>query len=187
MRGKKRPTLTGSLCLPPERPAVSMGQVQGTATAARKASFLEQFKAAGTISAACRAAGIDRGTHYHWLKGDPQYARDFEEAGHVRVELLETEARRRALTGWEEPVYQRGKLVGHIRKFSDTLLIFLLKAERPEKYRERYEARIKGADRPITFTLDLPRPPHVGLSETTEPKQFTIDLRKNGNDNGDES
>src|SRR5262249_13190324 len=145
------------------------------------------FKIAGTISAACRAAGINRDTHYDWLARDRQYAKDFEEAGLVRVELLETEAHRRALVCTDKPVYQRGKLVGHIREFSDTLLIFLLKAERPEKYRERCEARIKGADKPITFSLKLPRPPHVRLPETTEPKQFTIDLKKNGNDNGDES
>src|SRR5262249_2368131 len=62
-----------------------------------------------------------------------------------------------------------------------TLLIFALKAERPEKYRECYEARIKGGDSPISFTLNLPRPPHVRLPETTEPKQFTIDLGKDFN------
>ena len=37
------------------------------------------------------------------------------------------------------PVYYQGKEVGQIRKFSDTLLIFLLKGARPETYRERHE------------------------------------------------
>src|SRR6266699_1263767 len=32
-----------------------------------------------------------------------------------------------------------GQICGHVRKHSDTLLIFLLKARRPEKYRERIE------------------------------------------------
>src|SRR5262249_4954507 len=77
------------------------------------------------------------------------------------------EMRRRALVGWDEPVYQGGKLVGHIRKFSDTLLIFALKAERPEKYRERYEPRSEGHT-PVTLTLSIPRPPGVGLPEATE-------------------
>src|SRR5215831_8149136 len=166
---------------------VTMETVAKARTLANKVAFLEQFKVAGTITAACRAAGINRDTHYEWLARDPQYAKDFEEAGLVRVELLETEARRRALVGTDKPVYQGGKLVGHIREYSDTLLIFLLKAERPEKYRERYEARIKGGDTQITFTLNLPRPPRVRLPETTEPKQFTIDLRKNGSDTGHES
>ena len=40
--------------------------------------------------------------------------------------------------GIDEPVYQGGALVGTRRFFSDTLAIFLLKAHRLEKYRERY-------------------------------------------------
>src|SRR5262249_26556 len=123
----------------PRHRTVTMETVAQARTAGNKVAFLEQFKVAGTITAACRAAGINRATHYDWLDRDPQYVKDFEEAKEVRVELLETEMRRRALVGWDEPVYQGGKLVGHIRKFSDTLLIFALKAERPEKYRERYQ------------------------------------------------
>ena len=37
----------------------------------------------------------------------------------------------------ERPVFQGKQLVGHIRDYSDTHLIFMLKARRPEKYRER--------------------------------------------------
>jgi len=33
--------------------------------------------------------------------------------------------------------------VGCIKEYSDTLLIFLLKAHRPKKYRERYDVRIR--------------------------------------------
>jgi hypothetical protein len=163
----------------------TMTAMQKAGTAARKAAFLEQFQAAGTVSAACRAAGIGRKTHYVWLKRDRRYAEAFKEAREVRVEWLETEARRRALAGWEEPVYQRGKLVGHIRKFSDTLLIFLLKAERPEKYRERFETRFESGQTPVTFTLNLGKPAHLNLPEMTEPAPFTIDLGNSGNRNGD--
>jgi hypothetical protein len=77
----------------------------------------------------------------------------------VRVELLETEMRRRAPVGWDEPVFHAGKVVGHIRKFSDTLLIFALKAERPEKYRDHYETRTEAGQTPMTFTLDISKPP----------------------------
>jgi hypothetical protein len=48
---------------------------------------------------------------------------------------LEDEAVRRAYEGVERPVFQGGKQVGVVREYSDTLLIFLLKALRPEKYR----------------------------------------------------
>ncbi len=43
------------------------------------------------------------------------------------------------MTGVLRPVFQGGKHVGDIREYSDTLLQFLLKGERPEKFRERYE------------------------------------------------
>ena len=44
---------------------------------------------------------------------------------------------RRALEGGEEPVFYQGKIVGSVRKYSDTLLMFMLKARRPERYRDR--------------------------------------------------
>ncbi len=46
---------------------------------------------------------------------------------------------RRAFEGVEEPVFHQGKQCGTIRRYSDTLTIFLLKAHRPAKYRERRE------------------------------------------------
>ena len=44
---------------------------------------------------------------------------------------------RRASEGTLKPVFYQGKMCGEIREYSDTLLIFLLKARRPETYRER--------------------------------------------------
>lgn len=119
--------------------AALMLKIRHAETATKQAAMLEQFRASGEIGPSCRAVGIHRDTHYNWLKADEQYAKDFAEATVMRVEVLETEARRRALIGWDEPVYYKGKAVGSIRKFSDTLLIFTLKGEKPEKYRERFE------------------------------------------------
>ncbi len=53
---------------------------------------------------------------------------------------LESEANRRAVEGVEKPVgWHRGQPGGYVRDYSDTLLIFLLKGLRPEKYQERLE------------------------------------------------
>jgi len=60
--------------------------------------------------------------------------------------------------------------VGHIRKFSDTLLIFALKAELLEKYRDRYPAPGAGKQMPVTFTLNIPRPALKGLPEKKDPE-----------------
>jgi hypothetical protein len=46
------------------------------------------------------------------------------------------EIRRRAIEGWNDPVYQMGQRVGSVRKYSDVLLIFLAKRLMPE-YRDK--------------------------------------------------
>ena len=52
---------------------------------------------------------------------------------------------RRAFEGTDEPVYYKGEECGSVRKYSDTLAIFLLKAHAPEKYRENIHAELTGA------------------------------------------
>lgn len=108
-------------------------------TAEKKRAFLAAYAQCGNVSHAARLAGISRETHYEWLTKDSNYAAAFQQADAQAADALELEARRRALEGWEEPVYQKAQLVGTVRRYSDTLLIFLLKGARPEKYRERHE------------------------------------------------
>ena len=88
-------------------------------------------------------AGIDRGTHYDWLKADKAA---FEAVQDQAAQALEDEAVRRAYEGAERPVYQGGKKVGVVQEYSDTLLIFLLKGLRPAKYRERYDVAVEAGD-----------------------------------------
>jgi len=111
-------------------------------TRAKKALFLEVFPAEGTVTHAAARVGIAPVTHYRWLKDDPEYVAAFHEAEIAAFDNMEREARRRAVEGTDEPVYQGGKLVGHIRKFSDTLLIFLMKGANPSKYRERVDVTL---------------------------------------------
>ena len=71
-----------------------------------------------------------------WLEQGKAYSEAFEDAQEHAVETLEEEARRRAMFGVEQPVFYKGEVCGSIRKYSDVLLIFLLKGLRPEVYRE---------------------------------------------------
>lgn len=58
--------------------------------------------------------------------------------------MLEREAFRRAHTGTLKPIYQGGEKVGSVREYSDTLMIFLLKGARPQKYRENHKVEVSG-------------------------------------------
>ena len=46
--------------------------------------------------------------------------------------------------GVEEPVYHQGVCIDTIHKYSDTLLIFLLKGHAPAKYRENHRVEHTG-------------------------------------------
>src|SRR5690606_25550898 len=89
----------------------------------KKAAFLAAFAETGNVTAAAKAADINRTLHYQWLETDADYAKRFEEAREQAVERMEREALRRAVEGWEEPVFHKGEVCGTVRKFSDTLLI----------------------------------------------------------------
>ena len=86
---------------------------------------------------------MGRRTHYDWLETDEGYTARFKEAEEGVTEALEAEARRRAQVGVEEPVHFQGKRIDTIRRYSDTLLIFLLKARRPDTYRERFDHQVQ--------------------------------------------
>jgi len=107
---------------------------------AKKEAFLVAYSEIGVVSRAAEAANVDRNMHWRWLRDDPEYPARFVAAHGQACDALETEARRRAIEGWEEPVYQGGQLVGTKRRYSDTMLAMLLNANLPEKYgRNRVE------------------------------------------------
>lgn len=108
----------------------------------------------GNIGKAAAKSGITRQTHYNWLREDGYYASVYHDR--IRpmcVSVLEDEAQRRAM-GYEEDVYYKGAKVGTVTKYSDKLMEILLKANAPEKYRERIENKITG-DEPSSYDWDV--------------------------------
>jgi hypothetical protein len=97
-----------------------------------RATFLAALEASGNVSAAARRAALHRGTAYRHRAADPSFRAAWDEALEVALDDLEAEARRRAVDGWDEPVFHAGVVCGHIRKYSDALIMFLMKAYRPE-------------------------------------------------------
>lgn len=108
-------------------------------TAFRKDRFLSKYLRYCAIGKAATAAGISRRQVDRWLTSDSKFAADFKDAQKEALEILEMEARRRAVNGVNKPIFYKGEKCGAVKEYSDTLLICLLKANAPEKYRERQE------------------------------------------------
>lgn len=89
------------------------------------------------------------------MREDPTYPARFKAAEAEVARMLEDEAVRRAHDGIRKAVYYKGKVVGHEIEYSDGVLLALLKANNPEKYRERFEQKIVGADGgPVTVQIE---------------------------------
>lgn len=138
--------------------------------APKKQAFLAAYGITGNISTATEASGVVRQTHYDWLESDPDYQIAFAEAQKQSVEMLEAEARRRAVEGVRKLKFHQGSMVmvptgkmvkvqekndhGEIfeseqpemvpyveHEYSDVLLIVLLKAHAPQKYRDNLSVK----------------------------------------------
>ena len=110
----------------------------------KQAKFLEHFREKGNMTFAAKEAKCGVSTVHEWRRNDEVFARAWTQALEESTDRLEMEARRRAEDGWDEPVYQRGAQVGVVRKYSDLLMVTLLKGYRPQKFKERVESTVTG-------------------------------------------
>lgn len=146
-------------------------------------AFLVALRDTANVRAACEAAKVTHPVVYTRRQKDPAFEQAWEVALQEATDLLETEARRRAYEGVDEPVIHQGQLQGYwvdadgnavakdtpksklipltVKRYSDNLLIFLLKAHRPEKFRERHDHTISGGSgKPIK------------VAKTNDPDQY---------------
>lgn len=112
--------------------------------------FIEALAGGASITKAAAAASVGRRTVYEWREADTDFAALWEEALESGIDLLEDEARRRAVEGVEKPVVAMGKIARNddgtvlkIREYSDTLLALMLKAKKPKEYRDRLDVNAK--------------------------------------------
>lgn len=113
-------------------------------TAEKAAQFLELLAKGHTAAYSAERCRVSRSSAYKHREADEEFARAWKDAEQAGTEVLEEEAMRRAKDGVLEPVYQAGQKVGTIRKYSDTLLIFLLKGRKPETYRDNATLKHEG-------------------------------------------
>ena len=85
----------------------------------KRVKFLASLAEGNSVARAAGDAGVGRSTAYEWREAEPEFASAWDDAVETGTDALEDEAVKRAKNG------------------SDTLLIFMLKARRREKFAER--------------------------------------------------
>jgi hypothetical protein len=75
-----------------------------------KPAFLAALRELPVIAHACKAVGIERSTAYRAREADEGFAQAWDEAQEDGIDRAEQEAFRRGVTGFEEPVLDKGRL-----------------------------------------------------------------------------
>ncbi len=110
-------------------------------TPEKQAEFLSFLREGRTVESAARGVAIHRSTLYRLRDHNEDFRRSWDESWEAGIEALEDELRRRGFEGVEKPVFHSGVVVGSVREFDTTAAIFILKARKPEVYRDN--ARIE--------------------------------------------
>lgn len=96
--------------------------------------------------------GISKRQFYRHVSTHPELADRFKQAqlerdkvrNIKRIEEAEKELHRRAVEGWEEPVFDiKGNHCGNKRRYSDACLIFMLKSLKPEVFADKPQALVQ--------------------------------------------
>jgi hypothetical protein len=113
-------------------------------TAIKKEEFFGYLREGWSVTASAGKIGVSRQAVYALRLSDGEFASEWEHAYEAGTDVFEDEVKRRAIEGTDKPIFYQGEVVGHVKEFSDTLLIVALKARRPEKYRDNSKVELGG-------------------------------------------
>ena len=141
-------------------------------TLKKRKLFLQLLGELGNVSRAAAIVGTSREVCYRLRKTDPAFAAAWAKALDLAVSKFEDIVAERAFRGQEQPIFYKGRVVGHKREPSDLLAMFYIKAHRPQ-YRDRQEAPPAG---PLTIELVLPE----GFRATREVEAIDLEVQGAG-------
>lgn len=124
-------------------------------TDAVKLDYLAALEVTGEHQAASDFVGIDSRTARTRRTKDKDFQADCEIALERHRNTITAEVRRRAVEGWNEPVYQGGKLVGYKHVASDRMMEMHAKRHVPE-YRDKFGVEHSGDVGITTGVLVIP-------------------------------
>ena len=111
-----------------------------------KQLFLHALSDHGIVSKAAEAAHISRSAVYRERGNDPVFCDAWTHAKEIATDRLANIAHQRAIDGIEEIRYFKGEPIGTVRKYSDQLLMFLLRAYRPSVFGASYQKNSESKD-----------------------------------------
>lgn len=124
------------------------------AKSAKLCRFILELGQHGNVTRALADSKLNRAYAYERRVSDGEFAASWDEAVKVGLQVLKDEAWRRAYQGVLEPKGIAGKKV-MVRKYSDTLLMFLIKQHDPS-YREHFDLTLGNqGGRPFMFQMML--------------------------------
>ena len=121
-------------------------------TAPWVAPFIAELKQHGLLNTAARVAGVTPRRVAKLREESAEFDYLVTDALEEAADVLEAEARRRAVEGVEKTVYYQGAEVGTETVYSDSLLTTLLKAKRADEFAERKQITGAGGT-PLTVMV----------------------------------
>jgi hypothetical protein len=144
----------------------------------KQRAFLMAYVRTLGIRSAMRLSGVSRQDHYFWLKSDGRYADIFAEAYRMLGDMLEEEVMRRAYLGTDTPIVYRGAITGWYKSYSDQLMMFMLRAFKPEKYhRAAHDGMMSG---PSEINIRVMKPGETLADAQKRPPMYTIGAPRGG-------
>ena len=119
-----------------------------------KEAMLEMLEALPNITAVRKLFGISESSLSRARAKDSNFNEAMKEAKSAGYDMMEAEAIRRAIDGWDEPVFYQGCEMGKVRKYSDKLLQFLLIHCKPKKFNPGAKISI-GEGEKISFVFNV--------------------------------
>jgi hypothetical protein len=121
-----------------------------------KKAMLEALeKSLGIVTTAAKTVGIDRSTHYAWLKDDEKYKEAVEGISDMAIDFAESQLNQLMMGAKHQVVTNKGEIVEVKDAPNPSSIIFYLKTKGKKRgYVERQEVEVSG-EREIFKGLDL--------------------------------
>ena len=140
----------------------------------------------GLIHKAARDAGTTAKQVAKYREGNEAFEEYTQQALESSNDILEMEARRRAVDGIEREIYYKGEVVGYEQQYSDTLLVKMLEAKRKQEFATKLNVEHSVAPTVLIRSFDTdPTDPTqiidaeftpVPLAKATPPPQYVAVL-----------